>query len=63
MVLEGAMMTIASLALTVGHPGPVFGSVWQANGFKLWKRKQEVGVGDGKERAGDSSPTSGAILV
>ena len=38
MVLEGAMMTVAVLALTVVHPGPVLGPAWQATELKLWKR-------------------------
>ncbi len=41
MVLEGAMIAIAVLALTVGHPGPAFGSMWQTAGFHLRKSKGE----------------------
>lgn len=28
MILEGAMVAIASIALTVAHPGLIFGSFW-----------------------------------
>ena len=28
MILEGAMVAIASIALTVAHPGLIFGSYW-----------------------------------
>jgi hypothetical protein len=38
MVLEGAMITGAVLALTVGHPGIALGSVWQASGLTSRKR-------------------------
>jgi hypothetical protein len=37
MVLEGAMMTVAVLALTIGHPGPIMGSLWHANALNLCK--------------------------
>ena len=30
MILEGGMIAIASIALTVGHPGLVFGKSWKA---------------------------------
>ena len=29
MILEGAMVSIASLALTIMHPGPIFRSFWK----------------------------------
>lgn len=36
LVLEGAMVTIASIALTVAHPGPSFKGQWLHLGFK-WR--------------------------
>ena len=29
MILEGAMVSIASLALTIMHPGPIFRGFWK----------------------------------
>ena len=29
MILEGAMVSIASLALTIMHPGPIFRDFWK----------------------------------
>lgn len=31
MVLEGALVTIACIALTVAHPGKVFGEYWKTS--------------------------------
>ncbi|KIW88040.1 uncharacterized protein Z519_11150 [Cladophialophora bantiana CBS 173.52] len=36
MVLDGAMMSLAVLALSIGHPGPALGTMmWEQGGFKL----------------------------
>jgi hypothetical protein len=53
MILEGTMMVIASVALTVVHPGLVFGSNWS----KLGVAKQLVpGINSNqKEVSGSSS--------
>jgi hypothetical protein len=56
MILEPVMMTIAVLALTIGHPGPILGTVWQANGFQLRKRKTPPLIGEEKGESGDHSP-------
>ncbi|KIX01232.1 uncharacterized protein Z518_08957 [Rhinocladiella mackenziei CBS 650.93] len=40
MVLDGAMMVIAVLVLTIGHPGPALGVAWKNGGFKFWKSRQ-----------------------
>ena len=56
MILEPVMITIAVLALTIGHPGPILGAVWQANGFQLRKRKTPPFTGEEKWGSGDHSP-------
>ncbi|OQU96178.1 hypothetical protein CLAIMM_02292 [Cladophialophora immunda] len=35
MVLDGMMMALAVLALSIGHPGPALGVMWAQGGFKL----------------------------
>ena len=54
MILEGAMMILAMVALTIGHPGPVFGSIWQANGFTFGKKNKNLNQAT-KETANDSA--------
>jgi hypothetical protein len=39
MVLEGAMIILATTALTLFHPGWAFGSMWADAGWN-WKNKQ-----------------------
>jgi hypothetical protein len=56
MILEPVMITIAVLALTIGHPGPILGTVWQANGFQLRKPKTPPFMGEEKGESGDHSP-------
>lgn len=41
MVMEGAMMAIACLALTFGHPGLGLASVWQEGNVRVKKVKVE----------------------
>ncbi|KUJ21592.1 RTA1-domain-containing protein [Mollisia scopiformis] len=43
MVLEGMMIIIASLSLTVFHPGLCFQGQWHAATFKVMGRKKDVG--------------------
>jgi hypothetical protein len=54
-ILEPVMMTIAVLASTIGHPGPILGAVWQANGFQLRKQKMPQFIEE-KVESGDHSP-------
>jgi hypothetical protein len=56
MILEPVMITIAVLALTIGHPGPILGAVWQANGFQLRKQKTPPFTGEEKWGSGNHSP-------
>ena len=35
MVLDGAMMSIVVIVLTLGHPGPALGHMWRQGNFKL----------------------------
>jgi hypothetical protein len=56
MILEPVMITIAVSALTIGHPGPILGTVWKANGFEFRKRKMSSLTGEEKRGSGDHSP-------
>ena len=38
MILEGGMIAISTMALTVLHPGPAFREAWKGANFKLRKR-------------------------
>ncbi|OAP55716.1 hypothetical protein AYL99_09868 [Fonsecaea erecta] len=40
MVLDGAMMALTVLALSVGHPGPALGVMWAQGGFELRRRQR-----------------------
>ena len=55
MILEGAMISIASIALTIPHPGMVFGRFWN-----LKVARAEIAAaaeGRGKvEKIGSDSP-------
>jgi hypothetical protein len=42
MVLEGGMVALACLALTILHPGVCFQGDWRAANFKLRKQKSPV---------------------
>jgi hypothetical protein len=63
MVLEGAMIAIATGCLTVLHPGLVFQGSWEAANFKFkgWKgRDEEKNVGtDSQGRYCDTIPITG----
>jgi hypothetical protein len=56
MALEPVMISIAVLALTIAHPGPILGPVWQANGFQLRNQKTLAFTEEEKTRSGDHSP-------
>ena len=56
MILEPVMITIAVLALTIGHPGPILGTVWQTNGFQLRNKNTSAFIGEEKGGSGDHSP-------
>jgi hypothetical protein len=56
MALEPVMISIAVLALTIAHPGPILGPVWQANGFQLRKPKTHAFTEEEKRGSGDHSP-------
>jgi RTA1 like protein len=49
MILEGAMIVIASFFLTVAHPGPALGQMWKSGGFHLRKRKAGEAAEKGEE--------------
>lgn len=40
MILEGAMIVSACIALTVGHPGPAFRGLWNTMNFPLWGKQK-----------------------
>ena len=39
MILEGSMITLATMTLTIFHPGWAFGSRWSDAGWS-WKKNQ-----------------------
>jgi hypothetical protein len=41
MILEGAMITLATTALTVFHPGRAFGEKWRDPGWR-WKKERNA---------------------
>ena len=51
MILEGAMVVIASISLTVAHPGLIFGKSWGAanvtNGGNEGNREAKIELGNG----------------
>lgn len=53
MVLEGAMVVIACISLTVFHPGVSFGGKWDQGNFKFRPLKQgSVEMTNGQRSAG-----------
>jgi hypothetical protein len=39
MILDGMLMSIVIILLTVAHPGIILGPMWQAGGFRFRKSK------------------------
>jgi hypothetical protein len=60
MILEGAMVIIACLALTILHPGVCFQGEWRAANFKLGKVKV---VSEGKNISSSASGTDAELGV
>ncbi|KAF7166912.1 hypothetical protein CNMCM5623_000449 [Aspergillus felis] len=50
MILEGAMMVIASLCLTVLHPGYCFGGYWDQTSWKAIKQSSQLSLNELKAR-------------
>lgn len=48
MILEGAMIIIASIALTVMHPGTIFKEAWKLDKARAALRGDSQMVGEGK---------------
>ncbi|RHZ58029.1 hypothetical protein CDV55_100580 [Aspergillus turcosus] len=46
MILEGAMMVIATLCLTALHPGYCFGGYWDQTSWKSIKRSSQLSLGE-----------------
>lgn len=46
MILEGAMMVIATLCLTVLHPGYCFGGYWDQTSWKSVKRSSQLSLSE-----------------
>lgn len=51
MILEGAMIVIASTLLTIGHPGIAFQGSWDSADFKVGRSKQNVKGGGKSQRS------------
>ena len=49
MILEGAMIAIASIALTVWHPGLVFKVFWNLDRARVEMHEKKGNMEDGKE--------------
>ena len=49
MILEGGMITIASIALTIWHPGLVFRAFWSLDRARVEMRGNRGHTEDGKE--------------
>ena len=49
MILEGGMITIASIALTIWHPGLVFRAFWSLDRARVEMRGNRGHMEDGKE--------------
>lgn len=51
MILEGPMIIIATVLLTIWHPGVVYrGGYWQASAFPLWKSEKAGNAEDGVQK-------------
>lgn len=42
MILDGMLMAIVIILLTVAHPGIILGPMWQAGGFQFRKSRANV---------------------
>jgi hypothetical protein len=51
MILEGAMMVIATLCLTVLHPGYCFGGYWDQTSWKSIKQSSQLSLTELKPRS------------
>ena len=49
MILEGGMISIASIALTIWHPGLVFRAFWSLDNARVEMRGKCEYMEDGKE--------------
>ena len=49
MILEGGMIAIASIALTIWHPGLVFKAFWSLDRARVEMRRKCGHVEDGKD--------------
>src|SRR4051812_26834414 len=58
MILDGTMVIISCLALTIVHPGRGFGSVWKEANFTFRTKNETLEMGwsgnEGSERSGSS---------
>jgi uncharacterized BrkB/YihY/UPF0761 family membrane protein len=54
LILDGAMITLAVLLLTVLHPGPAFGAEWHSANWSLRTKK---GKGRSQEEGGEDDET------
>jgi hypothetical protein len=59
MILDGTMVIIASLALTIMHPGRAFGSVWEEANFHFLLGKSRGGDVEMESRGAGVSLSSG----
>jgi hypothetical protein len=57
LILDGAMIALAVLLLSVLHPGPAFGAEWHAAGWSLRSKKggKKSGEGDDETVVGDEA--------
>ena len=67
MVLDGTMVIISCLALTIMHPGVGFGSVWQEANFSFRTKKghrdgMELGSSGNEGSDGSASKIEGRVV-
>ena len=56
MILDGALMSIVIILLTIAHPGIILGPMWQAGGFRLRRSKAAAEKGGVAEEVGTWGP-------
>lgn len=58
MILDGMLMAIVIILLTVAHPGIILGPMWKAGGFRLRRSKTAVNKESGaaEEEVGSWGP-------